>query len=72
MTFPPYGRPIPLSNDLCDNSEGITIPSLYGVVEIVASQAQVAELEKEVRELERVVEKLTRQLRRQRYTKARP
>ena len=72
MTFPPYGRPVPLPNDLCDNDDGIVIPSLYGVVEVVASQEQVAELEREVRELERVVAKLTRQLRRQRYTKARP
>ena len=32
MTFPPYG-PIPMSNDLCGNNDGITIPSLYGVVE---------------------------------------
>jgi hypothetical protein len=72
MTFPPYGRPVPLPNDLCGNNDGITIPSLYGVVEVVASQEQVAELEREVRELERVVEKLTRRLRRQRYTRARP
>ena len=68
MTLPPYG-PIPMSNDLCGNNDGITIPSLYGVVEVVASQEQVAELEREIRKLERVVEKLTRQLRKQRYRK---
>lgn len=70
MTFPPYARPNTTATDLCDNSDGIVIPSLYGVTEVVASVQQVAELEKEIRELERVVAKLTRQLRRQRYTKA--
>ena len=69
MTFLPYGSPIPVPNDLCGNNDGITIPSLYGVVEVVASQEQVAELEREIKELERVVAKLTRQLRKQRYRK---